>query len=88
MIPISGNSQGTIILFEPTTSEHISARTIDQIAVTALAPSGDCRTFAIGCVSWHDPAYYYTGLTTSFFAQIPKWPVLDCYPSAEVYDPP
>ncbi|SPN98528.1 uncharacterized protein DNG_01574 [Cephalotrichum gorgonifer] len=43
-----GNSQGTIILFEPTTSEHVSARTIDQIAVTALAPSGDCRTFAIG----------------------------------------
>ncbi|KAM0251747.1 hypothetical protein ACHAQJ_008022 [Trichoderma viride] len=43
-----GNTQGNIILFEPTTSEHISARTIDQIAVTALAPSSDCRTFAIG----------------------------------------
>ncbi|PKS09746.1 hypothetical protein jhhlp_004367 [Lomentospora prolificans] len=43
-----GNSQGTIILFEPRTQEHVSARTIDQIAVTALAPSGDCRTFAIG----------------------------------------
>ncbi|ROW04337.1 hypothetical protein VSDG_01157 [Cytospora chrysosperma] len=43
-----GNTQGNIILFEPTTSEHISARTIDQIAVTALAPSADCRTFAIG----------------------------------------
>jgi hypothetical protein len=43
-----GNSQGNIILFEPTTSEHISARTIDQIAVTALAPAADCRTFAIG----------------------------------------
>ncbi|KAF7517272.1 hypothetical protein G7054_g13866 [Neopestalotiopsis clavispora] len=43
-----GNSQGSIILFEPTTSEHISARTIDQITVTALAPAADCRTFAIG----------------------------------------
>jgi WD40 repeat protein len=43
-----GNTQGSIILFEPTTSEHISARTLDQIAVTALAPSADCRTFAIG----------------------------------------
>lgn len=45
-----GNTQGNIMLFEPTTSEHISARTIDQIAVTALAPSADCRTFAIGLV--------------------------------------
>jgi hypothetical protein len=44
----SGNTQGNIILFEPTTSEHLSARTIDQIAVTALAPAADCRTFAIG----------------------------------------
>jgi hypothetical protein len=44
----AGNSQGNIILFEPTTSEHISARTIDQITVTALAPAADCRTFAIG----------------------------------------
>ncbi|KAJ2905154.1 hypothetical protein MKZ38_006232 [Zalerion maritima] len=43
-----GNAQGNIIQFEPTTSEHISTRTIDQIAVTALAPSADCRTFAIG----------------------------------------
>ncbi|KAI9158638.1 hypothetical protein HJFPF1_06636 [Paramyrothecium foliicola] len=43
-----GNTQGSIILFEPTTSEHISSRTLDQIAITALAPSTDCRTFAIG----------------------------------------
>lgn len=43
-----GNSQGNVILFEPTTSEHISARTIDQIPVTALAPAADCRTYAIG----------------------------------------
>ncbi|KAG4274348.1 hypothetical protein FPRO04_14516, partial [Fusarium proliferatum] len=35
-------------MFEPSTSEHVSSRTIDQIAVTALAPSADCRTFAIG----------------------------------------
>ncbi|PHH90425.1 hypothetical protein CDD83_3662 [Cordyceps sp. RAO-2017] len=43
-----GSSQGIITLFEPTTSEHIVSRTIDQIAVTALAPCADCRTFAIG----------------------------------------
>ncbi|KAF2401540.1 hypothetical protein EJ06DRAFT_521305 [Trichodelitschia bisporula] len=42
-----GNSQGNVILFEPTTSEHISARTIFD-PITALAPSTDCRTFAIG----------------------------------------
>ncbi|KAK3117019.1 hypothetical protein LTR53_002040 [Teratosphaeriaceae sp. CCFEE 6253] len=42
-----GNDQGNIILFEPSTSEHISARTIFD-PVTALAPSTDCRTFAIG----------------------------------------
>ncbi|EGR45918.1 uncharacterized protein TRIREDRAFT_67350 [Trichoderma reesei QM6a] len=53
-----GNTQGNIIMFEPTTSEHISARTLDQIAVTALAPSSDCRTFAIGpspivTLAWH-----------------------------------
>lgn len=44
-----GNSQGNIILFEPSTSEHISTRTIFD-PITALAPSGDCRTFAIGSV--------------------------------------
>ncbi|KAK5112607.1 hypothetical protein LTR62_003921 [Meristemomyces frigidus] len=42
-----GNDQGNIILFEPSTSEHISARTIFD-PITALAPSFDCRTFAIG----------------------------------------
>ncbi|OAA46175.1 WD40 repeat-like-containing domain protein [Metarhizium rileyi] len=43
-----GTAQGVISLFEPRTSEWSSSRTIDQIAVTALAPSADCRTFAIG----------------------------------------
>ncbi|KAH7187854.1 hypothetical protein BKA60DRAFT_473176, partial [Fusarium oxysporum] len=43
-----GNTKGSIIMFEPSTSEHVSSRTIDQTAVTALAPSADCRTFAIG----------------------------------------
>ena len=42
-----GNDQGNIILFEPSTSEHISARTIFD-PVTALAPASDCRAFAIG----------------------------------------
>jgi hypothetical protein len=43
-----GNTQGNVLLFEPTTQEHVSARTIDQIAITGLAPGADCRTFAIG----------------------------------------
>ena len=42
-----GNDQGNIILFEPSTSEHISARTIFD-PITAIAPASDCRTFAIG----------------------------------------
>ncbi|QIW99112.1 hypothetical protein AMS68_004630 [Peltaster fructicola] len=42
-----GNVQGSIILFEPATSEHISARTIFD-PITALAPATDCRTFAVG----------------------------------------
>jgi WD40 repeat protein len=42
-----GNAQGNIILFEPSTSEHLSARTIFD-PITALAPASDCRTFAIG----------------------------------------
>jgi WD40 repeat protein len=55
LINSSGNAQGNIILFEPSTSEHISARTLDQIAVTALAPAADCRTFAIGYVTPQAP---------------------------------
>ena len=43
----AGNDIGDIILFEPSTSEHISARTIYD-PVTAVAPSPDCQTFAIG----------------------------------------
>ncbi|KAI9821977.1 MAG: hypothetical protein M1827_002559 [Pycnora praestabilis] len=42
-----GNSQGNVILFEPSTSEHLSARTIYD-PITALAPATDCRTYAIG----------------------------------------
>ncbi|KAF2276235.1 uncharacterized protein EI97DRAFT_53004 [Westerdykella ornata] len=42
-----GNAQGSVILFEPSTSEHLSARTIFD-PITALAPAADCRTFAIG----------------------------------------
>jgi WD40 repeat protein len=42
-----GNAQGNIILFEPSTSEHLSARTIFD-PITALAPASDCRTFAVG----------------------------------------
>ncbi|THX41648.1 hypothetical protein D6D10_02543 [Aureobasidium pullulans] len=42
-----GNAQGNVILFEPSTSEHISARTIYD-PITAIAPAADSRTFAIG----------------------------------------
>jgi hypothetical protein len=49
----AGNAQGNVILFEPTTSEHISARTIDQIPITALAPAADCRTYALGYLTTH-----------------------------------
>jgi hypothetical protein len=43
----SGNAQGNVILFEPSTSEHISARTIYD-PITAIAPAADSLTFAIG----------------------------------------
>ncbi|KAI9660262.1 MAG: hypothetical protein M1831_003570 [Alyxoria varia] len=42
-----GNARGSIIIFDPDTSEHESDRTIYD-PVTALAPASDCRTFAIG----------------------------------------
>ncbi|KAL8805938.1 MAG: hypothetical protein Q9200_005233 [Gallowayella weberi] len=42
-----GNSQGNVILFEPSTSEHISARTIFD-PITAIAPAADCQTYALG----------------------------------------
>ncbi|EEH34166.2 WD domain-containing protein [Paracoccidioides lutzii Pb01] len=42
-----GNAKGEIILFEPATSEHVSARTIFD-PITALAPGNDCRIYAIG----------------------------------------
>lgn len=43
----TGNIQGTIILFEPSTDENICARTIFD-PITAIAPASDNRTFAIG----------------------------------------
>ncbi|KAN0084926.1 hypothetical protein V8E54_001393 [Elaphomyces granulatus] len=42
-----GNGKGEVILFEPSSSEHISARTIFD-PINALAPASDCRTYAIG----------------------------------------
>ena len=43
----TGNSNGEVILFEPSTQEHRSARTIFD-PITALAPASDCKTYAIG----------------------------------------
>lgn len=36
-----------MILFEPSTSEHVSARTIFD-PITAIGPASDCKTYAIG----------------------------------------
>ncbi|OAP62929.1 hypothetical protein AYL99_02156 [Fonsecaea erecta] len=46
-----GNAKGEVILFEPATTEHISARTIFD-PITAIAPSSDCKTYAIGWVTF------------------------------------
>ena len=50
---IFGNDRGEVIEFEPSTSEHKSARTIFD-PITAIAPAADCQTFAIGyAVAYH-----------------------------------
>jgi WD40 repeat protein len=43
----TGNDQGSVVIFDPSTSEHVSVRTIFD-PITALAPAPDCSTFAIG----------------------------------------
>ncbi|KAK4444605.1 WD40-repeat-containing domain protein [Podospora aff. communis PSN243] len=43
-----GNVQGNVVVFDPAASQHVSIPTIDQLAITALAPADDCKTFAIG----------------------------------------
>ena len=43
----AGNAEGSIILFQPQDSEHISARTIND-PITAIAPAWDCKTYAVG----------------------------------------
>ncbi|OJJ80412.1 WD40 repeat domain-containing protein [Aspergillus glaucus CBS 516.65] len=42
-----GNTKGEVILFEPSTSEHVLTGTISE-PITTLAPGADCRTYAIG----------------------------------------
>lgn len=46
----AGDTYGTITVFEIATSEHMSTKTLEQTAITALAPSQDCLTFAVGYV--------------------------------------
>lgn len=46
----AGNSQGNVIIFNPSNTEHESARTIFD-PITALAPAWDCQTYAIGSVN-------------------------------------
>ncbi|KAF5011532.1 hypothetical protein FDECE_2363 [Fusarium decemcellulare] len=43
-----GNTGGSITLVDPMTSDTIFSRTLEEKAVTALAPSTDSKTFAIG----------------------------------------
>jgi hypothetical protein len=76
-----GNAQGNVILFEPSTSEHISARTIFD-PITALAPAADCRTFAIG--------YVISGLSQhpANSTQLPQWLHLDRDTPAILHDSP
>lgn len=57
-----GNGKGEVILFEPSTSEHISARTIFD-PITSLAPAMDCRTYAIGYVDPTDKHFVDSFLT-------------------------
>ncbi|KAG0635022.1 WD40-repeat-containing domain protein [Tuber brumale] len=42
-----GDSMGNVILFDPLTSESISARTIYD-PLCSIAPGADCKTFALG----------------------------------------
>lgn len=42
-----GSEKGEITVFEPATSGHVSTATIFH-SITALAPSADCTTYAIG----------------------------------------
>ena len=45
----TGNTQGNVIVFDPSNTEHRSNRTIFD-PITALAPAADCQTYAIGSV--------------------------------------
>lgn len=49
-VRVAGNTQGNVIVFNPSNTEHESARTIFD-PITALAPASDCQTYAIGSVN-------------------------------------
>lgn len=49
-VHVAGNSQGNVIRFNPSNTEHDSARTIFD-PITAIAPASDCQTYAIGSVN-------------------------------------
>lgn len=78
---LAGNAQGNIILFEPSTSEHLSARTIFD-PITALAPAADCRTFAIGYASltYHAALCLYANSL-----QLPQWLHTHCHPPTLIH---
>lgn len=75
-----------MILFEPPTSEHISARTIFD-PITALAPATDCRTYAIGYVG-HRDCTEAPMIELIFLIQVSKWINPDRNSSPPIHHPP
>lgn len=57
-----GDSMGNVILFDPARSESISARTIFD-PLTSIAPSADCKSFALG---YNNGSVLVAALTPSF----------------------
>lgn len=74
-----------MILFEPPTSEHISARTIFD-PITALAPATDCRTYAIGYLSTLE--LHGSNRKANEMYQVPERVYLDCESPPPIYDSP
>ena len=74
-----GNGKGEVILFEPSTQEHISGRTIFD-PITALAPAADCRTYAIGYVEEHRRVALKLTIP-----QVSEWIYIDRNSAAAIY---
>ena len=79
-----GNARGEVVLFEPSTSEHQSARTIYD-PITALAPANDCQTYAIGFVYRANPIVPDLLLT---IIQVQEWLHPHRQPLPLLHNPP